>query len=792
LQMRLPESITRMHVLSPGFMLLFNGSYAELHDCRQPRKTMLRFPFSGSGETNPYAWNQLVIQKGNQVCVKTDSGFVFFSLAGDSLAQVERRTVWSDGYYDNHFAWAGNAFVHGNRFGTGIWIERPHSEPVEQQFPAGWEADQLLNVIAVNDSLVLLRFRWNHPLLLNVKGGQMTSLPLMPPNGLSASSGIGMAGHLYADIDANGLYFYDILRGQLERMANGISNIREAYLNGNRLVCVEFYPWRGAGSEYCPALLLEYRLPGMHNRVLDTFPPGLNTDDPRYTKLFDMLHDRSVFTPLNVVNSVIQIPLSMTDDTLFVYIAENLNDYIVINDSGYYMASRPMIRQLRFVKDQRPVALEQIDLICNRPDIIFKALGKATGYPDTFMYDLLANAVERRMEASGLSGVKYPSHSMSFPEVKWVASDTLTSVARERNLRLCFIAEDSEYSLQRFNVLVNEVPLFGSKGIPLLSKHTNRWDSCLNIPLSAGLNRIELHITNAAGLSNFRFPYYIRFEPPPAQILPSRLHFIGVGVDSFYSLDRNLKYCAKDVRDMADAMKLYDSNAIIQLLINQNAVKESFAGLREYLTDRTNVDDRVVVHLSSHGVLNDSLGFYLAMHDMDFSKPERRGMSYEDILSLVDGIPARRKLLMIDACYSGEKANSSMQSAPESGQGAAKTGFSRGGKTRQAASLPKKELPDLTNLFLQGNNQTGSLVIAAATGNQQAFEGLAVNGRLVQNGLFTFSALQYLHKKDKPGEYKSIQRFKQYIEQNVSALTQGNQKPGARQEQLEADWFLFE
>jgi hypothetical protein len=147
---------------------------------------------------------------------------------------------------------------------------------------------------------------------------------------------------------------------------------------------------------------------------------------------------------------------------------------------------------------------------------------------------------------------------------------------------------------------------------------------------------------------------------------------------------------------------------------------------------------------------------------------------------------------MIDACYSGEKANSSMQSAPESGQGAAKTGFSRGGKTRQAASLPKKELPDLTNLFLQGNNQTGSLVIAAATGNQQAFEGLAVNGRLVQNGLFTFSALQYLHKKDKPGEYKSIQRFKQYIEQNVSALTQGNQKPGARQEQLEADWFLFE
>src|SRR5690606_2009089 len=48
------------------------------------------------------------------------------------------------------------------------------------------------------------------------------------------------------------------------------------------------------------------------------------------------------------------------------------------------------------------------------------------------------------------------------------------------------------------------------------------------------------------------------------------------------------------------------------------------------------------------------LNYYLASYDMDFKSPGEKGIPYEVFEDILDEIPARKKLILIDACHSGE------------------------------------------------------------------------------------------------------------------------------------------
>jgi hypothetical protein len=179
------------------------------------------------------------------------------------------------------------------------------------------------------------------------------------------------------------------------------------------------------------------------------------------------------------------------------------------------------------------------------------------------------------------------------------------------------------------------------------------------------------------------------------------------------------------------------------------------------------------------------------MHDVDFNNPKARGLKYEELESLLDGIPARQKLLLLDACNSGE-VDKQLEKETDNEEIAIVTD-SLGKKLGRGLYQPKKtqkqaEFQKMNELFVNVRNNTGSVIISAAGGQQSALEGDAVqvDGETIKNGAFTYSILECLEQNE--GKELKVNTLKQYAEKRVEEITYGKQKPTSRQETMEVDW----
>lgn len=160
------------------------------------------------------------------------------------------------------------------------------------------------------------------------------------------------------------------------------------------------------------------------------------------------------------------------------------------------------------------------------------------------------------------------------------------------------------------------------------------------------------------------------------------------------------------------------------------------------------------------------------------------GLLYDDLEKMFDGIAPRKKLMLIDACHSGEldKEDITMEEAN-------KTDLENKGikgvsvkvrPSQKAGSANSFEL--LQHFFANVSRGTGTTVISAAAGTQYALE----RGD-IQNGVFTYSIIEAMNT------YPSInvQFLKRYVTSRVVELTNGLQRPNARTETNITDWRVW-
>jgi WD40 repeat protein len=479
---------------------------------------------------------------------------------------------------------------------------------------------------------------------------------------------------------------------------------------------------------------------------------------------------------------------------------QNDNWIIKLPYSKYFWGSREAAKMLHYVTpDLKVIGFEQLDPVFNRPDIVLDSIGRYFGNINQTQICKYRAAWVKRIERLGLIDVidKLGNVDIAVPYAKIVNEKEIKYNQYENRINISIKAHDPKYLLLRFNLIVNEVPIYGSHGISLTEFNKKEWDTTISVVLDKGENKIQVSVMNELGFENFKYPLYVNFQSKESK---AKTHYIGIGVNEFKATDKNLLYCINDVKDLANEL---GRNTIVKLLINETVNRENVLLLKNYLMDSTSAEDRVIISCSSHGLLDKSQNFYLAMHDMDFKKPEVRGLKYDELENLLDGIPARKKLLLLDACNSGENDTSNYKvedceeialittskqiDKEEMGR---KKPIVRGEKSVIYSEADENRFNRMKELFVNVRNNTGSFIISAAGGHQGAQDGVIINGKKIENGAFTYSVLEFLRNNKNSKEKITVNNLKKYVEKRVVEITNKNQTPTSRQETMEIDWEL--
>lgn len=464
------------------------------------------------------------------------------------------------------------------------------------------------------------------------------------------------------------------------------------------------------------------------------------------------------------------LPISNTD-----FISYYLSDFK--NNEFYYYGTPEGAKNIHFISpDFKVVSFEQLDLKYNRPDKVLQHIG----CNDTALIHSYKRAYQKRMKKLQLDTNAF-RQGFSVPDADFINRQEVQYTQTQPRLKVKISASDKTLTLDRFNVWINDVPLYGQKGISLKNRKIRRIDTTLFIALSEGENRIETSVTSTNGIESYRSPLFVNYIPATAS--KPHVYFVGIGIDHFADATYNLRFSSKDIRDLALEMKnKFGENVSIDTLFNENVTTATVKALKKKLMQST-PDDKVIVSYSGHGLLSKDFDYYLSTYNIQFNKPEVNGLPYDELENLLDSIPARKKLMFIDACHSGEVDRDEAFTIAKTTDSLhiARTGVLLVPAHEQKLGL-NNSFELMQGLFANVGKNTGATVISAAAGNQFALEG----GKL-QNGVFTYCILNAM----KNNSSFSIAQLKKEVSEEVVTLTGGLQKPTSRQETLHYNWDVW-
>lgn len=458
--------------------------------------------------------------------------------------------------------------------------------------------------------------------------------------------------------------------------------------------------------------------------------------------------------------------------------------YVVHTPEHHYTASREGFDYVAFRLGQEVVPVELFDVRLNRPDLVLASFG----YAPASLVDLYHRAYQKRLRKLGIDPASLtPDYRLPTVRVDRSGiplSTTQPSVRFEAKL------EDAGRELDRLHVFVNDVPVHGMRGMDLAGKGRSATIP-VDVALGPGRNKIQVSVLNDRGVESLKETFEVistRKHPRPD------LYVVAIGVSQYQNEAINLQYAAKDARDVAAFARSRDSRyekVHVLELTDGDARREKILAAREFLAN-SRVEDEVVLFIAGHGVLDDELDYYFVTHDFDLKAPSKRGLTYEELESVIDGIPARRKLMLVDTCHSGEvdeDAAVAVATLPAGDEPKARavTEF-------RALKLNAIESPDashelLAQLFADLRRGTGAMVISSASGTEYALESEQWN-----NGVFTYAVLDGLSRSradaDEDGDVQ-VSELRDYVIEKVRTLTAGQQTPTSRRENLEFDFDVF-
>ena len=145
-----------------------------------------------------------------------------------------------------------------------------------------------------------------------------------------------------------------------------------------------------------------------------------------------------------------------------------------------------------------------------------------------------------------------------------------------------------------------------------------------------------------------------------------------VGISKFAHLDRKyeLKCPAKDAIDFANVLldpnigRFRNDDRHVRVLTDKEATLNGLMSGISYISAHALPDDLVVLFISSHGMPPDSDEYasgsartgYIVTYDTDITSLFSTAFAMEDLKKVIDHLRAKRVVVFLDTCYSGDSA----------------------------------------------------------------------------------------------------------------------------------------
>lgn len=459
-------------------------------------------------------------------------------------------------------------------------------------------------------------------------------------------------------------------------------------------------------------------------------------------------------------------------------------DYITFTPDFYYTSSKGAAKAIAFKSGNNVLPVEQLELKYNRPDIVANRIG----YASPKLVASYKAAYERRLKRLGFKESDL-GNNFELPKVE-VDASKLPLETDQRSISFNIKAQDKEANIDRLNVYVNDVPVFGSSGIDVSAQSSKQVSKDVTFDLSAELNEIKVTALNSKGQESipefFEVQYTAEWDKPD-------LFLVAVGVSEYEQSNYNLAFAAKDAGDIASTLKGSSAygNVNVKMVTNGDATDANIKSIRSFV-EQAKVDDVVMIFIAGHGVLDNDYNYYFATHNIDFDNPASGGLPYGELEKIIDGINCRNKVLMMDTCHSGELDDDDVEEATAQTKAVGSVAFRSAGalvKLKENSFGLENTLELSKALFGDMRKGTGATVISAAGGTEFAAEG--VNSA---NGLFTASFIEGIKTRyadwNRDRSY-TVSEMRNFVTKQVIQKSNGNQVPTSREENIKNDFRLY-
>ena len=256
--------------------------------------------------------------------------------------------------------------------------------------------------------------------------------------------------------------------------------------------------------------------------------------------------------------------------------------------------------------------------------------------------------------------------------------------------------------------------------------------------------------------------------------------------------DKSQEYCFS----ISVTIEPFGFSCLLSYLFKHGFFDENILALKQKLM-QTNIEDKVIISFSGHGMVdNTNNEFYFVTSKTNASDPSKEGVSYSDLEDLLDSIPARKKLMLLDACHSGEseegvvsnetinkegsRGNSSDDLNKDNNSGVELIDILQDVPQNQATATSVFKL--MKEAFVDIRRNNGAYVISGSQSNESALE-----NNQVSNGVFTHAILDIMQQNPAI----TVNELNVLVNKKVTELTQGNQNTANRQELSDFNWKLW-